>query len=229
MSRCFFKLLFVIIFAASCGGGGDGDDVTDGNTTESPSPASSLLSTPQNNNACLDGENVSFVWSSSQNTDRYELHIKNLNSKIVNSYSTTETNTEVTLEVGIPYSWFVKSFSNSSTKTASSDTWKFYLVGDASSNYAPFPAEILLPSYGSEESSGSINLSWTGNDPDSGDILTYQVILDQNNPPTTVIKESTSETSITKVLSAGSYYWKVITLDDKGSNSDSGVSYFTVN
>lgn len=47
MIRCFYKLLFVIIFTAGCGGGGDGDDVADGNTTESPSPASSLLSTPK--------------------------------------------------------------------------------------------------------------------------------------------------------------------------------------
>lgn len=238
MRKNIFQLFLLSLFVISCGGGSDGGGETPGgdgggNSNPDPdpilNPTAATLTAPENNNACLDGENVSFIWEASQNTDSYEVVVKDLNSKMINSYPVTETNTSITLATGVPYSWYVKSISNSTTTTASSPTWKFFLVGTPDSNYAPYPAEISAPAPGAVVQAGSITLSWVGSDPDADDTLSYQVILDETNPPTTIIKENTSSSSMSKTLSSGTYYWKVLSTDDKGSNSDSGVSYFEVN
>ena len=64
---------------------------------------------------------------------------------------------------------------------------------------------------------------------DTGDTLTYDLYLGASNPPTTKVQSNISATKVTQsITDVGIYYWKVITKDNSGSNSDSGVSKFTV-
>ena len=77
--------------------------------------------------------------------------------------------------------------------------------------------------------SGSIKFEWSGSDADSGDTLKYDVYVGSANPPTTKIATNHSSSSINHAINdAGTYYWKVITKDNSGSNSDSGVAKFKV-
>ena len=77
--------------------------------------------------------------------------------------------------------------------------------------------------------SGSIKFEWSGSDADSGDTLTYDIYVDTSNPPTNRIKANHTSSSINHPINnAGTYYWKIITKDNSGSNSDSGVSKFKV-
>ena len=70
---------------------------------------------------------------------------------------------------------------------------------------------------------------WTGSDVDTGDTLTYDFYFGSSNPPTTKVRSNLSSTKITQTISdVGVYYWKIITKDNSGSNSDSGISKFTV-
>ena len=225
----YILLVFISLTMISCGGKDDGG----GGNVDPPDPvnpptASSLIS-PANNTECLDGENVEFRWNSSQYTDTYTINIKNLLTQSVISQNTASTNITIQLEKGQPYSWYIVSSSNSSSDTAQSEKWKFYLKGEQTSNYAPFPADLIKPKSEETLSPGSIEFEWTGSDEDTGDTLTYDFYFGTSNPPTTKVRSNLSSTKITQTISdVGVYYWKIITKDNSGSNSDSGISKFTV-
>ena len=230
MKKLNYIYYFIIILFISCSGedSGSGDGGGDP-PPPPPAPAASTLSTPAKDTECLDGENVEFKWSASNNTDSYDIFVKNLLTNAVVSQTTSENTVTITLEKGNPYSWYIISKSNTSTETATSDVWKFYLKGDAVTNYAPFPADLISPKSESSVNSGSIEFKWSSSDVDSGDTLTFDVYLDTSNPPTTKIKSDYGSSSLNhSVNDAGTYYWKVVTTDNSGSNSDSGISKFKV-
>ncbi len=221
--------ILISIILISCSGSDDGG----GGEVDPPDPVnpptSSTLIYPANNTECLDGENVEFRWNSSQYTDSYTINIKNLLTLSVISQITTLTNITIQLEGGQPYSWYVTSSSNSSTQIAESEKWKFYLKGDQTSNYAPFPADLIKPKTEATISPGAIEFEWSGSDVDTGDTLTYDLYLSNTTPPTTKVQSNISATKVTQsITDVGIYYWKVVTKDNSGSNSDSGVSKFTV-
>ena len=222
-------LIFISLIMISCGG----QDDSGGGNVDPPDPVNpptvSTLIAPVNNTECLDGENVEFRWNSSQYTDTYTINVKNLLTQSVISQNTTSTNITIQLEQGQPYSWYIVSSSNSSSDTAESEKWKFYLKGEQTSNYAPFPADLIKPKAEETLTPGSIVFEWSGSDVDTGDTLTYDLYLGATNPPTTKIQSNISSTQVTQsITDVGIYYWKVITKDNSGSNSDSGVSKFTV-
>jgi|GEM_PF-5862411 len=74
--------------------------------------------------------------------------------------------------------------------------------------YAPVPANLA------EHATLSPILNWKSGDPD-GDVLTFDIVLDQNSPPTIKIVESLTETSfeVTNLQSNKTYYWQVISND----------------
>lgn len=225
----YIFLIFISLITISCGG----KDDSGGGNVDPPDPVNpptvSTLIAPVNNTECLDGENVEFRWNSSQYTDTYTINVKNLLTQSVISQNTTSTNITIQLEQGQPYSWYIVSSSNSSSDTAESEKWKFYLKGEQTSNYAPFPADLIKPKAEETLSPGSIVFEWSGSDVDTGDTLTYDLYLGATTPPTTKIQSNISSTQVTQsITDVGIYYWKVITKDNSGSNSDSGVSKFTV-
>ena len=66
-------------------------------------------------------------------------------------------------------------------------------------------------------------------DVDTGDTLSYDIYVDTSNPPTTRIRTGyTSSTLDYTISEGGTYYWKIVTKDNHGSNSDSGISMFKV-
>jgi hypothetical protein len=225
----FKKLLFVIPFMLliSCGGDSGGGDPPPP-PPPPPAPTAATLKTPAQNSECLDGEDVEFSWNASQNTDSYTIVIKNLLTSSQISQTTTSTSVTIKLELGQPYSWFITSSSSTSTQTASSPKWKFYLRGEPTSNYAPFPAELISPKSESSVDSGSIKFEWKGSDVDTDDSLTFDLYIDTENPPTEKVKTNLSTSSTNVTLDSGTYYWKIVTRDSQGSNSDSGVIKFNV-
>ena len=236
----FFSFLFALTLVMSCGGGGGedtgsggGGDTGGGGNTANP-PGKATPTAPANNKTCETGTSVSdtqssvtFSWNTSADSESYDLKVTNLNTNgLTNKTGLSTTSTTMTLDKGVPYSWNVTSKNTKTTTTATSDTWKFYLAGTGISNYAPFPADLLTPKSESSVSSGSINFEWEGSDADSDDSLTYDLYLDTSNPPANKVKTNLSSNSTNVTLDAGTYYWKIVTKDSQGSNSDSGVSMF---
>lgn len=201
-------------------------------------PGKAVLVSPANNEACAKGKIISstqstilFIWNKSENTDSYELKIKDLLTGITTSQSTSKTELEVTLLRNTPYSWHVISKSTKTSITAQSEVWKFYNAGEGAVSYAPFPAEIITPTMGQNVNAptGKITLAWKGSDVD-GDITGYDVHFGTNTSP--ALFNSNLRESIlndVSVTSNTTYYWKIITKDSKGNTSDSGEYSFKIN
>ncbi len=227
MNKLKYLLFVVLTILSSC----KKDDGDGGGSTPPPVPAPTAvtLNAPTKNSECLDGENVEFKWTASENTDSYEIIVKNLLTQVPLNQTTSSTSTTIKLTKGQPYSWYIISKSNSTTETAESEKWKFYLKGDPVNNYSPFPADLISPKSEATVTAGSVKFEWSGSDADSGDTLTYDIYIDTSNPPTTKVKSNQTSSSINHDMTTpGTYFWKVISKDNSGSNSDSGVSKFKV-
>lgn len=224
LKNYIYFFLFILIGCSGSSGGGE----TPEPPPPPPAPTVAVLKTPAQNSECLDGENVEFSWNASQNTDSYTIVVKNLLTTAQISQTTTSTSVTIKLDVGQPYSWFITSSSSVSSQTASTTKWKFYLKGEPTSNYAPFPADLISPKSESNVNVGNVKFEWKGSDVDENDTLKFDLYVDTENPPTTRVKSNLTSNSSNLNLETGTYYWKVITKDDSGSNSDSGVSMFKV-
>lgn len=224
LKNYIYFFLFILIGCSGSSGGGE----TPEPPPPPPAPTVAVLKTPAQNSECLDGENVEFSWNASQNTDSYTIVVKNLLTTAQISQTTTSTSVTIKLDVGQPYSWFITSSSSVSSQTASTTKWKFYLKGEPTSNYAPFPADLISPRSESNVNVGNVKFEWKGSDVDENDTLKFDLYVDTENPPTTRVKSNLTSNSSNLNLETGTYYWKVITKDDSGSNSDSGVSMFKV-
>jgi hypothetical protein len=191
-------------------------------------PSAAMLAKPDNNTECLEVEAVKFEWIKSVNTETYTIVVTNLVSKEIITKNSSTTSIEITLTKGQPYSWQVTSSNSLVSKKAKSEIWKFYLSGEALFNHAPFPAEILAPLYGVSISKGAIELSWSSSDIDTGDTHTFDIYLDQTNASTLNTADHGSTKKSVTLNDLGTYYWKIITKDNYGNNSDSGVFKFTI-
>jgi hypothetical protein len=200
-----------------------------------PNPSATSLIFPDNNQECNQGVDISatqstvtFRWTTSTKTDSYDVFLKNLNTLSTISLSSLTTELAITIDKGTPYSWYVISKNMKVLETAQSDTWKFYNVGDAIASYAPFPADLIAPAMGSTLTGiTSQNLSWSGSDIDN-DIVSYDVYFDTVNPPVT-LEGNTAASNIDVTVAAGNtYYWRVVTKDSQGNNSQSEIFEFRV-
>ncbi len=197
-------------------------------------PEASSLVFPIDNTICNEGTVISatessvlFKWSASKNTDSYVINLLNLTTNISKSYDANTNELAVTILRGNSYSWSITSKNNGTEETAESSVWNFYNAGLPVENHVPFPASIINPSMGSSINAGTITLEWKGNDIDN-DIASYEILLDTNSPPTTIIGNSTDEFINTPVTTGEIYYWKVISYDAVENSSSSEVFQFKV-
>lgn len=75
----------------------------------------------------------------------------------------------------------------------------------------------------------TVDLSWTGGDPDTGDTVTYDVYFGTNSAPDQLVSnDQTGTTYDPGTLSDDThYYWKIIATDNHGASTESPVWNFT--
>lgn len=96
-------------------------------------------------------------------------------------------------------------------------------------NQPPSQPSNPTPTNAATNVSTAPTLSWSCTDPD-GDALTYDVYLDTNSTPTTLLTQNSTSTSytITQALNYNTtYYWKVVAKDGKGGVTAGPVWSFT--
>ncbi|MBT8205158.1 MAG: hypothetical protein KJP14_08775 [Eudoraea sp.] len=199
-------------------------------------PEAALLTFPERNSECTTGTDlnavtsqVEFRWQTAKFTDTYELRVTNVNSGVSQTVTTAALSARLPLEKGALHRWNVLTRNEKTEVVATSDTWQFYNAGTETS-YAPFPAEIVSPESGASvirDINNEITLQWIGADVDN-DIAGYEIYMDTNNPPATIVGSPSVSINSIQVTAASEsvYYWKVITRDREGNTSDSGVFSF---
>ncbi len=227
-------LIYSINQSCSSGSNG-GDDMPDPGQEQTTPPSSANLVFPEQNSECTTGSNLTstestivFNWNDADNATSYQLFVKNLNTQSTQNYITNSSEQSVTILRSTPYSWYVVS-KNSGTETAQSATWKFYNAGEATSSYAPFPAELVAPTLAQSlaSSTTSVNLQWNGSDVDD-DIKEYDVFFGTESPPTNKTTTTDNTNTNVTVTSGNTYYWTVVTIDDNNNNSESQIFSFSV-
>ncbi|RDY60153.1 hypothetical protein [Flagellimonas nanhaiensis] len=227
MKRIVFYL-FIVSIVVSCGGSDD----------PPPAPGGATLVFPLENSECTTGTSVNeelsqvtFEWQASANTDNYTLNVINLETSAPQTISTAATSASLSIAKGAPFSWTVTSRNSNSDQVATSETWLFYNAG-AQTSYAPFPAQLVSPISGStvqKDIANEVSLIWLGADVEN-DIDSFEVFFSDQNPPTASMgttDSSTMELSVS-VTSDTVYYWSVVTTDQEGNTSNSGVFEFRV-
>ena len=204
-------------------------------------PGVALLISPINNETCLDGtslndsqSNVSFSWSAASDTRSYEIIISNLLTQSSQTYTSETNQTSVSLSKEEPYGWHIRSIGEEGSTPSESEQWKFYLAGDATINYAPFPSELIAPRSGvniTPDIDKLVVFRWNASDVD-GDLERFEIYLDQTDASTlnSTLDYQSNDTSIEiEVENNATYYWKIIAIDTNGNQSSSGVYSFRTN
>ena len=105
------------------------------------------------------------------------------------------------------YYWQVVAKDNKDTYTAG-PIWTFS-TGPQSNNPPNIPSNPF-PINGANNQPLNPVISWSGGDPDAGDLVTYDVYLDTNPNPTTQVCSTTSTScSVSGLEHDTTYYWKV--------------------
>ena len=223
----------VILVLWGCSGKGNSPSPT-------ATPAIAVLSSPASNAVCTTGtivsttqSTVTFSWAPAANAETYDLYLENLLTTTTTTQTAiTGTSVAITLLRGTPFSWYIVSKSSKTATTAQSATWKFYNAGLGTVTYAPFPAAIVSPTYGQNitATAGTINLQWTGSSVNQSSIVGYDIYFGTAATPP-LLKSSVTDSFLNSVAvtSGTTYYWRVITKDNVGDTSDSGVYQFKVN
>ena len=192
-------------------------------------PGMADLVLPENNTECEVGDvianmaEVAFEWNEASDAEKYDLVITNLATQEVKQRPDLDTTAIVVrLERGNPYSWKVVA-KNQGEETTSSDSYKFYVAGEAGSNNVPLPATLLSPESGATVSpvDGKVTLKWEGAATDiDGDPLTYTLYadtVDGTQEPPEEWKGLIKDSLAINVDPNSIYYWHVETSDGKNT------------
>lgn len=206
---------------------------------DNPKPPGQVqLLFPERNSECTTGQSlgvntsrVTFNWQAAKNVKTYELRVTNINTGTTQTISTSATSASLPIEKGTPFSWLVRSRNNKVEEVVSSLTWSFYNAGSTIS-FAPFPADIMGPRMSEKvfkDINNEVTLSWSGSDLDD-DIINFEVHFSTENPPLNVINTLGAAASDQKVTVTSNtvYYWSIITKDEQGNETNSGVYSFQV-
>ena len=229
MKNNILKSFILLLLLTAC----KKDKPADGEK-QSAVPVSLML--PKANEVCASGEIsageslINFSWKKNDGADIFELVTKNLKTGVINTYQSSTTQFALKLPINTPFSWYVRSSFSKSSGSSQSDIWRFYTSGPGATSYAPFPADKLVPEFKQAVTAeeGKITLSWIGEDIENN-IQGYDVYLGEDPNHIALIKSDlTASSMVINVKSGATYYWKVITKDKKGNQSDSGIYQFLV-
>jgi hypothetical protein len=200
-------------------------------------PGKATLIFPENNSECTEGRilsdtesEVTFLWGATDHTTGYEVRLVNLLDGSIELHYSTTNELAITLWRGTPYSWSVISKNSSTDRSGQSEVWSFYNAGLGTVNFIPFPAEVVSPANGAQipSSQENITLDWDAADLDD-DLKEFDVYFGTSStPPLYLGQLSEDRIEGLEIESGSTYYWRIITRDLAGNESNSGLFSFSV-
>jgi len=126
------------------------------------------------------------------------------------------------LTPGESYCWYVEV--SDSEYTTSSDEYCFTIKNPNSNNNPPYLPSNPSPENGISDIALTPVLSWSGGDPDDGDLVTYDVYFGTNSnlDESNIISKDQTKTSYALDLLEynTTYFWKVNAFDNNNANSN---------
>jgi hypothetical protein len=128
------------------------------------------------------------------------------------------------LSYSTTYYWFVNATDGYSCINKSYS----FTIENESLNSPPNVPNSPSPSDGASDVSITSDISWTGGDPDAGDIVTYDVYFGTSSSPPIVASNQSATSYDPGVLDYYStYYWMIVAWDDNSTSTTSVVWSFT--
>ncbi|MDP2527704.1 hypothetical protein [Maribacter dokdonensis] len=218
-------LVFLFLILQSCGV--DSDVLGYANDE-----ISIMLIFPENDSECTEGIIVSdsqselvFRWEDEFNNSPYTVHLTNLLSSQTKLILSDTTEVAIILDRSVAYSWYVTGKTNSS-----SEVWNFYNEGPGLESSIPYPASAISPVTGASisQTSTTVNLVWSSEDPDD-DIISFDLYFGESEDPPLFFEDiNASRYNDIPVEADKTYYWKIVTKDSVGNESTSEVFTFSV-
>lgn len=234
MRKIIYLAVLTFLFI-SCSGGGS-DDSSPVPEPVNTAPTVPTLVAPTNSLLCINNV-INFEWSASTDAENnpisYQIQIATDNqfAQIVSTTNISSRTHTVTLDKGKAYYWRVKATDSKNASSAFSSTFSFYTEGIAVTNHLPFLPELIQPVTSTTIVGTTASLRWSASDPDTSDVLTFDVYLGTASPPTAKVAENrTASTFETTALQAATiYYWRVVVKDNKGGEIIGPVWNFRTN
>lgn len=157
--------------------------------------------------------------------DVYLDKVMPLSVPVSQNQSATSFSPSSPLERGTDYCWKVVA-KDQHGATREGPVWHFTTATNTPPNMPSNPS----PADGATGVSTNTTLSWTGGDPDAGDVVTYDGYLYNDSPMSGLIIENLSATSFNpgSFLEQGTdYYWKMVAHDQHGASQEGPVWHFT--
>jgi len=128
-----------------------------------------------------------------------------------------------TLNYEQTYYWMIDAYDNHG-EHAEGPIWDFTTIEEP--NHPPYMPNNPIPSDDAFGVSTSLDLSWSGGDPDLEDTVTYDVYLGTITPPPQIVNNQ-SETSFNPDLNYNTtYYWRIISWDNHGEHTEGPIWEF---
>jgi len=109
--------------------------------------------------------------------------------------------------------------------TASAGIHHFQITA---TNNPPNTPNNLNPTDGATDVSVDVDLSWTGGDPDEGDIVTYDVYFGITTSPQKILSNQSTTTHDHSTLDYDTtYYWKIVAWDNHDASTSGPIWSFT--
>jgi hypothetical protein len=145
-------------------------------------------------------------------------------TKVVSNQSATTYNPG-TLGYTTTYYWKIIAWDNHGVSTEGS-IWQF--TTEAEPNNPPYTPDNPSPANEATSVDVDTDLSWTGGDPDTGDIVTYDVYFGTTSPPPKLVSNHTSSSYQPATLQENTtYYWKIVAWDNHGASTLGAIWSFT--
>jgi hypothetical protein len=123
------------------------------------------------------------------------------------------------------YYWMIIAWDNQS---ASSEGPLWMFTTEAQPNNPPNTPDNEYPANSATDVAIDVTLTWEGGDPDSGDIVTYDVYFGTSSPPPKVASNQSNSSYTPESLDYSTvYYWKIVAWDDHGASTLGPGWHFT--
>jgi hypothetical protein len=189
-----------------------------------------FLSSPENNEPCLDGEklgeklSIPFKWSIEGSPDNLIIQLDKLNDdKVIIDpqkqqqipITLEETSKDIPVDPGSWYQWQIIG----NNGELPSDAYTFFSEGPPSVNQVPLPAQIRI----SRNSNAQVEFDWTQTPDLDNDRLVFDVSFGQTTAANIELRnnlESPEKILLSPIEARESYYIKVVTKEVRTNNAE---------